>query len=379
MVRSRSNTKLNEINKTKEISEYNFNYHLTNEEGIAMQFSNQIVSLECNNKYNSDSSETSGGSTSPMLSTIDTRVDRVNNWQRSYTLLLYSITTILLFSDQNLLAPNLSAAAEEFGFNNDERDKKLGGDIALAFFLLGAPASFFVGCLADSDFIPRSFLFGLTVLIGEGACFFTYFTTTYTGLYVTRALTGFSVGGALPLLSSVLGDWFPPQQRSKVMASVSVGSGIGIAIGQGLAGFMGPVYGWRSPFLAVSVPALFIAILMMTTVKDPIRGGSEMTNYDEPEYENCENNESKVNGIDNMENVETRPTSPLEVISFESDFHDQPNNEESTDEATSEPVYKRCLNLLKPSTYKSHLRTTKELLQSKTVILTLIQGAPGCM
>ena len=68
--------------------------------------------------------------------------DKMNNWQRKYTLFLYSITTVLLFADQNLLAPNLSAAAEEFGFENDERDKRLGGDIALAFFLLGAPASF---------------------------------------------------------------------------------------------------------------------------------------------------------------------------------------------------------------------------------------------
>jgi hypothetical protein len=106
-----------------------------------------------------------------------------SNLQKRWTVVLYSLTTILLFADQNLLAPNLSQAAEEFGFDNNERDKKLGGDIALAFFVLGAPASFMVGCGADSDSISRSFLFGLIVLIGEGACFLTYFTTTYRGLY----------------------------------------------------------------------------------------------------------------------------------------------------------------------------------------------------
>ncbi len=93
--------------------------------------------------------------------------DVAKTWQRRWTLLLYAITSVLLFADQNLLAPNLTAAAEEFGFDDNERDKKLGGDIALAFFILGAPASFIVGCLADSDNYKRSFLFGLIVLIGE--------------------------------------------------------------------------------------------------------------------------------------------------------------------------------------------------------------------
>ena len=170
----------------------------------------------------------------------DDDVDRRINNNRRYALFLYALTTLLLFGDQNLLAPNLTAggctqlytfvnfcypflffltffsflylfvmiriAADEFGFDDEEKDRKLGGDIALAFFLLGAPASFVIGCMADTT-SQRNMLFGVTVLIGEGACALTYFTTTYEGLFVTRALTGFSVGGALPLLSSLLGDW----------------------------------------------------------------------------------------------------------------------------------------------------------------------------
>jgi len=159
---------------------------------------------------------------------------KATDLQRKWALSLFAITTILLFADQNLLAPNLSQAAEEFGFDDIERDEKLGGHIALAFFLLGAPASFLVGCAADSDSVSRSWLFGIIVIIGEGACMATYFTTTYSGLFVTRALTGFSVGGALPLLSSVLADWYPPERRSAVMAFVGIGMGVGISLGQGL-------------------------------------------------------------------------------------------------------------------------------------------------
>ncbi|KAK1744136.1 MFS transporter [Skeletonema marinoi] len=39
----------------------------------------------------------------------------------------------------NLMAPNLSTIAEEFGMDDDERDMKLGGMVALGFFFVGAP------------------------------------------------------------------------------------------------------------------------------------------------------------------------------------------------------------------------------------------------
>lgn len=367
--------------------EYNYNAH-EEESGLIESNNNQFFSLSVGN--NKDQTDDMSSGTSDSSSPNDGAVSKEpRNWQRTYTLVLYSLTTVLLFADQNLLAPNLSAAAEEFGFDNDQRDKKLGGDIALAFFLLGAPASFLVGCCADSDSIPRSFLFGLTVLIGEGACFFTYFTTTYSGLYITRALTGFSVGGALPLLSSVLGDWFPPEERSGVMASVGVGTGIGIALGQGIAGFMGPIYGWRSPFLAVSIPALIVAILLMTTVTDPARGASENVSL----LNTVESQQDADTSPNNsFANDEIHPTSLERKSSFRCERHPASleiiSNEDSSDNTREqiqssnsqdekESKCQVCFSLFKPSTYAPHLKTTKELLKSKTVLLALIQGAPG--
>ena len=351
-----------------------------------------------------------------------------NALQRKWSLFLYSITTILLFADQNLLAPNLSSAAEEFGFNDEQRDQKLGGDIALAFFVLGAPASFAVGCLADSDRISRNFMFGFIVLIGEGACFLTYFTSTYSGLYWTRALTGFSVGGALPLLSSVLGDWYRPSERGAVMASVGIGTGLGISLGQGISGILGPVYGWRVPFLVVSVPALVVAVLLMTTVVDPARGGSEREHEREREREHdIENERERDNGDrDTSASTYTSTCSPASSLastsaststsmpmvlssplvarskSFEADnqiqsgldplysrLEDEENEHGHASE--QEEVYDNekfrdrkeraygCGFKLSTCMNSQHVQTSRELLKSKTVLLTLLQGAPGCI
>ena len=358
------------------------------------------------------------------ISSSTQKMEHNNALQRKWSLFLYSITTILLFADQNLLAPNLSSAAEEFGFNDEQRDQKLGGDIALAFFVLGAPASFAVGCLADSDRISRNFLFGFIVLIGEGACFLTYFTSTYSGLYWTRALTGFSVGGALPLLSSVLGDWYRPSERGAVMASVGIGTGIGISLGQGISGILGPVYGWRVPFLVVSVPALVVAVLLMTTVVDPARGGSEREHQHQHEQEcDIESERERDNGdrdtsastytstCSSASSLASAPASMPMVLSsplvarsksFEADNQIQsgldPLYSQLEDEGNEhghaseqEEVYDNekfrdrkqraygCGFKLSTCMNSQHVQTSRELLKSKTVLLTLIQGAPGCI
>jgi len=51
--------------------------------------------------------------------------------------------------DQNLLAPNLTDVAQEFNFSDTERDTKLGGEISLSLFLVGAPAALVVGYWTD--------------------------------------------------------------------------------------------------------------------------------------------------------------------------------------------------------------------------------------
>mmetsp|Transcript_43633 Transcript_43633/g.105803 ORF Transcript_43633/g.105803 Transcript_43633/m.105803 type:complete len:838 (-) Transcript_43633:170-2683(-) len=203
--------------------------------------------------------------------------------QRRWAVFLFSLTTVLLFADQNLMSPNLTAIANDFDLDDDERDRMLGGDISLAFFLLGAPASFLVGFLADTH--DRSTVFSVTVAIGEFACFGTYFVQTYHQLYICRAITGFSVGGALPVIYSILGDLFAAEDRHVVSAVVSAGLGAGISVGQAVAGYLGPSFGWRLPFLVVSIPAMICAALVYCTVQDPERGAMEQAVLDQQQQD----------------------------------------------------------------------------------------------
>ena len=192
---------------------------------------------------------------------------------RHYTTFMLCITVFFLFADQNLLAPNLSAVADDFNMSESERDEKLGGYIAFGFFVVGGPIALLVGYFADTA--NRPMLFGLVVAFGESACFATYWVRNYGELFACRVLTGVSIGGATPIIFSMLGDLYPGESRIHVSTLVGVALSAGIAGGQLLAGLVGPTLGWRAPFLFVAVPALICAMLVFFTVADPPRGDQE--------------------------------------------------------------------------------------------------------
>ena len=193
--------------------------------------------------------------------------------RRWYAVALLTLTSAFLYADQNLLSPNLSAVAEEFGLDDREKDLYLGGYLQLAFFIVGAPASLLIGWLADKT--NRVRLLAIVVAIGEGPCLGTYWVETYWQLFAARALTGVAVGGCLPLLFSICGDLFQTNERAYVATFLTVATGAGIAIGQIMAGTVGPAFGWRLPFVLAAAPAIALALLTYATVDEPERGAME--------------------------------------------------------------------------------------------------------
>ena len=172
-----------------------------------------------------------------------------------------------IYSDQNLMAPNLTAIGEFFGYDDDERDAKLGGQISVAFFLLGFPAALIIGVMCDV--IERKRVLVWTLVLGQGPCLLTLFVTEYWQLFILRTLTGVAVGGALPLVYSITGDLFPPSSRSYASATVGICSSLGGMCGQGVAGFLGPAYGWRLPFAVVAARLLVAYLVHAFAVRTP--------------------------------------------------------------------------------------------------------------
>ena len=178
------------------------------------------------------------------------------------------------------------------------------------------------------------------------------------------------------------------------MALVGIGTGLGIALGQGIAGVLGPRLGWRLPFLVLSVPALILGMLIMFTVKDPIRGSCEDTVQDSSnvisdihygrELASLNDNNEIMDGDEgNYFPVK----SDVKVIN---NANERQNLSKYYDSNAAQSDQQHMVQLMKRIQKELRIKckngfdhpcilTAKTLLSTPTVILSLFQGAPGCV
>ena len=185
------------------------------------------------------------------------------------TLTLLALILAFLYTDQNLLAPNLTAIASDFGFDEASRDVRLGGVLSLAATAAGAVLAIIVGPLADR--MSRVRLLAAIALSAEVACLATGFARTWGELLALRMLTAAGLGGALPVAFSLLGDVAPERRRAFWAGILWTATGAGIILGILVAGQVGPVFGWRLPFVLVAVPGIVLVSWFALAVPDPSR------------------------------------------------------------------------------------------------------------
>jgi predicted MFS family arabinose efflux permease len=207
------------------------------------------------------------------MTTPATPPDPATRGRDLYAVALLALMALFLFADQNLMAPNLTQIAGDLGLSVAERDTRLAGEISLWFWLVGGVTSVGTGYLADR--VRRTRLIAAVMFLGGIPCFLTGFAQTYEQLFWLRVLTGVGIGGAFPLIYSLLGDYFPPRLRAAATASIGLAMGVGVAYGQGLAGWLGPEHGWRLPFMIVAAPNFVLAPLFLATIREPQRGRTE--------------------------------------------------------------------------------------------------------
>ncbi|MDG2336622.1 MAG: MFS transporter, partial [Gammaproteobacteria bacterium] len=97
----------------------------------------------------------------------------------------------------------------------------------------------------------------------------------YAQLFAARIGVGVGEAGGSPPSHSIISDIFPPEKRATAISVYSTGVNIGILFGFLVGGWLNEFFGWRVAFAVVGAPGILMAILIRTTLKEPIRGLSE--------------------------------------------------------------------------------------------------------
>ena len=178
-----------------------------------------------------------------------------------------ALAQMMLVADQPLLPTNMSAVAQEFGFDDAERDEKLGGMVSVVFFTFGAFFSLLVGRLADR--MKRTTLVCLCMLLGSCGTFANSQVRNFPTLLCCRGAVGAAMGGLIPASFALIGDMYPAEERPHAIGMVSIISGLGLSVGQALAGFLGSALGWRAPFAVVGALGWGVTALLVRIQADP--------------------------------------------------------------------------------------------------------------
>jgi MFS family permease len=176
----------------------------------------------------------------------------------------------------NMLIPSYAAIQQEF-------------DIPVA--LIAIPDALFIlvsACFAIiwgyyTDRINRTKVIRVGAFSWTFGMVLTAMSTSYEMLIISRMLSGAGLGCVLPVGYSIISDAIPPEERSGWFGALAILSSISNGTGQALSSFIGPIFGWRFPFVLLAIIS-FCIIGILFFVKIPQRGASERELLDLTEF-----------------------------------------------------------------------------------------------
>jgi MFS family permease len=186
-----------------------------------------------------------------------------------YALALLTLVYVFNYLDRTIIYILLSPIKKEMAFT-DLQLALLGSMSFVIFFtVLGIP----FGRLADRTVRKNMIAAGLAVWsLFSGL---TGFANGFWSLFICRMMVGVGEATLGPAALSLLSDYFPPRVRATVQAIYSSGIAIGAGLAFFLGGWLGEHYGWRVAFYALGFPGLAIAALVYLLREEP-RGKTEV-------------------------------------------------------------------------------------------------------
>ena len=146
------------------------------------------------------------------------------------------------------------------------------GSLTLWFMVAYMAASPITGWLGDR--FPRKPMIVAAALFWGSINLLTAFVHDYDSLNLRHAALGIGEASFGIFAPALLADFYPEDQRNRVLTIFNIAIPVGAALGYLIGGSVGEHYGWRTSFIVSAVPAILIAILIAVFMKEPARGGS---------------------------------------------------------------------------------------------------------
>lgn len=151
-------------------------------------------------------------------------------------------------------------------------DERIGA-LTMYFFLTYIIAAPLTGWLGDH--FPRKPLIVIGALLWSGTNLFTAMVHNFDGLLIRHAALGIGEASFGIYGPALLSDYYPPEQRNRVLTIFNIAIPVGAALGYSLGGAIAQSHGWRSAFYVSAIPGVLIAFIILFVLREPARGESD--------------------------------------------------------------------------------------------------------
>ncbi len=207
------------------------------------------------------------------------RTERVGGTYAWYVLIVLMVVYVFNFIDRSILTILAPYIQKDLGLSDGQIGLLSGTVFALFYGLFGLA----LGRLADTW--VRTWTISLGLAVWSGMTALSGFATSFGALAAARVGVGVGEASASPAAYSLIGDWFPTSKRATALAIYSsgiyIGAGFSFVISSLIVGGWNKAYagggaplglaGWQAAFLAIGVPGVLLALLVLT-LREPPRG-----------------------------------------------------------------------------------------------------------
>ncbi|MDB5687678.1 MAG: hypothetical protein JWR77_2267 [Rhizorhabdus sp.] len=197
------------------------------------------------------------------------RVPARKGHYRWYVLAILTAAQACHTLDRAIFGLLLESLRHEFALS----DQQLGLVAGLAYGVAFAVAAVPIGMLVDRA--NRRNLLAVALTLWSGFTIICGLTTSFIGLMFSRSAVGAAESAGAPTGLSLLTDHFGAGQRSSAVSIWYLSSGIGTTLAFIVGGYVIEHHGWRSALLIAGAPGLCIAVLLLLTVSEPLRGATD--------------------------------------------------------------------------------------------------------
>lgn len=191
---------------------------------------------------------------------------------RYYVVAVLVLIYAVNFLDRQIMAILVAPIGKDLSLSDTQLGMLSGVAFALFYATLGLP----IARLADR--YNRVRIIAISCAIWSGFTICCGMAGNFLQLAAARVGVGIGEAGGSPPSYSIIADYFPPQERGYAMSLYSLGIPLGITLGTAFGAVVANAYGWRVAFFAAGAPGLVLAVLLLTTVREPLRGGLDAVN-----------------------------------------------------------------------------------------------------